>query len=220
MTAGTEAPGPHAAGPGPLELVRESERARLLLHPLRQRILEAAGEEPLSAAEAARRIGVPRQKVNYHVGELARGGFLEEVEERRRGNLIEKRYRAVARGWVLAPEVLGSAAPRAPSVEDAFSAARLLALSARIQSELGRAMGEAADRKQRISTMSIDAELRFESPEQRAGFADALREAVLDVVARHASPFRDSDGTPAPGRPYRLVLGCHPIPKEGEEAEE
>lgn len=187
------------------------------MHPLRQRILRAMEGEPASAAAVARRLDVPRQKVGYHVNELARGGFLEEADERRRGNLIERRYRVTARGWVLAPEVLGPAAPDRPSLADAVSASRLLALSARLQSELGRVLQGAAEEEKRVSTLSMDTELRFESAEQRAAFADALEEAVLDVVARHASPYDRSDGSPAPGRPYRLVVACHPIPKETPE---
>lgn len=217
MTAATRLPTEPVSGS--LDLVHDRERARLLMHPLRQRILRAMETEAMSAAETARRLGVARQKVNYHVNELARGGFLEETDERRRGNLVERRYRATARGWVLAPEVLGRLAPRELPAEDAVSAARLLGLSARLQSELGRVLRGAEGGGRRVSTFSLDAELRFRSAKQRAAFADALEEAVLDVMARHASPFAEADGSPGPGEPYRLVLGCHPIPEDDEETE-
>jgi hypothetical protein len=77
---------------------------------------------------------------------------------------------------------------------------------------LGRASREAAQQQKRLSTFSIGAELRFESAEQRARFALELQRAVLEVVARHASPFTRPDGSAGAGRPYRFVAGCYPIP--------
>jgi hypothetical protein len=53
--------------------------------------------------------------------------------------------------------------------------------------------------------------LRFESAEQRTAFAAALQRAVMHTIGRHASPARRPDGSPGPGRLYRLVLGCYPI---------
>jgi hypothetical protein len=132
--------------------------------------------------------------------------------------MIEQRYVATARSYVLSPDVIGAAgvsagpAERKPTPEDEFSAAHLMALTARTQSELGRVMAGAVAEQKRVPTLSIDAELRFESAEQRARFAEALREAVLDVVARHATP---ASKTESPrGRRYRLLVGCHPVPKE------
>jgi DNA-binding transcriptional ArsR family regulator len=43
-----------------------------LNHPIRRAVLKAL-REPNSAAAVARDIGLPRQKVNYHLKELARG---------------------------------------------------------------------------------------------------------------------------------------------------
>jgi hypothetical protein len=60
--------------------------------------------------------------------------------------------------------------------------------------------------------MSLSAEFRFESAEQRATFARALQQAVLDAVGKHASAFTTADGAPVHSRPYRLVLGCYPAP--------
>ena len=194
-----------------VECVRDASRAGVLLHPTRREIL-ARALEPTSATEIAGRIGLTRQKVNYHVQELARGGFLRKAGRRKKRNLVEQRWVATARSYVLSPEVVGPLAADGRSVADKFSAAYLLALGARLLSELGRAMQEAAQQKKRLATLSIEAELRFESAAQREGFAQALREAVTRVVAEHASPAELDDGSPAPGRPYRLVLGCHPIP--------
>jgi DNA-binding transcriptional ArsR family regulator len=196
-----------------LDFVAQPGRAAALLHPLRLRILEALAE-PDSAAGVARRLRLPRQMVNYHVRELARAHFLQRAGQRRRRNMIERRFVATARGYVLSPELLGKLGLDARRVEDTFSAAYLLALTTQMQSELGRASREATTQGKRLATLSISSELRFESSDQRAEFTRALQQAVLEVVAHHASPAQLADGAPGPGRPYRLVLGCYPIPRE------
>jgi DNA-binding transcriptional ArsR family regulator len=190
-------------------------RAAALLHPLRLRILDAL-REPDSAAGLARRLRLPRQKVNYHVRELARTHFLERAGQRRRRNMIERRYRTTARGYILSPELLGRLGVPQAQAEDAFSAAYLLGLLSLGQSELGRASREAASQGKRLATLSMNSEMRFETSEQRARFTVELQRAVVEVVARHASPYTRSDGAAAAGRPYRLLLGCFPIPPKLE----
>ncbi|HXZ13969.1 MAG TPA: helix-turn-helix domain-containing protein [Candidatus Sulfotelmatobacter sp.] len=198
------------------DYVSEVPRAAALLHPLRLRILESL-REPDSAAGLARRLRLPRQKVNYHVRELARSHFLERAGQRRRRNMIERRYRTAAQGYILAPDLLGRLGLPREKAEDAFSAAYLLGLMSLGQSELGRATREAKAQGKRLSTLSLSSELRFETPEQRARFAEELRRTIVDTVARHSSPYTQADGTPGRGRPYRLILGCYPIPPKLEE---
>jgi DNA-binding transcriptional ArsR family regulator len=201
----------YTARQGAVETVGERNRAKRLLHPLRQRILGLA-RTPASATELARSMGMPRQNVNYHVRELARAGFLRPAGRRRRRNLVERRYVATAEAYVLLPEVLGPVSPARGHAEDAFSAARLLTLTSAAQSELSRAGRQASERGKRLATLSMDAELRFESAEQRALFAQALESAITDAIGRFSSPARKTDGTPGTGRPFRLILGVYPIP--------
>src|SRR6202041_3052727 len=151
------------------DLVADMDRASALLHPLRLRILDAL-REPDSASGLARRFRLPRQKMNYHVRELARTHFLERAGQRRRRNMIERRYRTTAQGYILSPELLGRLGLSLPQGEDAFSAAYLLGFLALAQSELGRASRQAAEQGKRLTTLSVTSELRFESAEQRARF--------------------------------------------------
>jgi hypothetical protein len=148
----------------------------------------------------------------YHVRELARARFLKRAGQRKKRNLIEQRWVATARAYVFAPDVLGPAAPDWRRIQDAMSAEYLAALAAQVQSDLGAIAAQAAAAGKRLSTLSLHSELRFENAEQRARFAHALHAAVLDVIARHASPASKPDGTPGSGRPYRLMLGCYPMP--------
>lgn len=204
-----------SASPLVLEPVEEPERAELLLHPLRQTILSEA-REPSTAAEIARRVGLPPQKVNYHVRTLADAGFLRPAGEGRKRNLIEKRYRASARSYLLLPRILGEMSAGGPTEADRFSANYLIHLSALIQEELSAWLDPEEDVGRSVPTLSLEAELRFESSAQRTAFAEALQEAVSDVIGSHTAPARDPDGRPRPGRVFRLVVGCYPVPRGDE----
>jgi DNA-binding transcriptional ArsR family regulator len=207
-------PAPGSAG---LDVLRDVAQAAVLLHhPLRLRIL-AALLEPDSATGVARRMNLPRQTVNYHVRELARARLLARAGRRRRRRMYEQCYVATARGYVLSPELLGKLAADPAQVADTFSAKYLLGLASKIQTELGRAAQLAAKEGKRLVTLSINTELRFTSPEQRAAFTEELQRAILGVVRRHSSLYRKDDGSAAEGRPFRLVLGCYPIPRGKEE---
>jgi DNA-binding transcriptional ArsR family regulator len=199
------------AGSG-LDLVRDPAQAAILLHhPLRLKIL-AALLEPDSATGVARRMKLPRQTVNYHVRELARARLLVRAGRRRRRHLFEQCYVTTARGYVLSPELLGKLAADPAQVADTLSAKYLLGLASKLQSELARSAELAAAAGERLATFSINTELRFISPEQRAAFTEDLQRAIVEVAGRRSSPFCNADGSAAEGRPFRLVIGCYPIP--------
>jgi DNA-binding transcriptional ArsR family regulator len=191
-------------------------QASALLHPLRVRLL-ALAREPLSAAELARRVGLPRQRINYHVRELERAGFLRTAERRRRRNLIEQRYVATARSYVLSPELLGPLTADWRSIRDTASADYLLALTEQVRADVTRAVDEAAAEEKALATLSIKSQFRFETPADRTAFSEAVRAALVEVIARHSSPNRLENGRPGRGRPYRLVLACYPAPSEEPE---
>jgi DNA-binding transcriptional ArsR family regulator len=217
----TRTPLASAAAPGSgLDLLREPSQAAILLqHPLRLKILSAL-LEPDSATGVARRMNLPRQTVNYHVRELARARLLARAGRRRRRHLFEQCYVATARGYILSPELLGKLAADPAQVADTLSAKYLLGLASKVQSELGRSAELAAAAGKRLATLSINTELRFTSPEQRAAFTQELQRAVVEVVGRHSSPFSKADGSAAEGRPFRLVVGCYPIPPAQSEQRE
>jgi DNA-binding transcriptional ArsR family regulator len=195
----------------PLESVDSARRTIALLNPLRLRLLRLA-QEPSSATELARRLELPRQRVNYHVRELARAGFLRPAGRRRKRNWIEQRYVATARSYSLSPELLGPLAPDWRAIADTASPEYLLALAEQVRSDLARVGQEGRSRGQSVSTLSIKSQFRFDSPAQRAAFADALRQAVVEVIVRHSSPDRAPSGRQGRGRSYRLVLACYPNP--------
>src|SRR5688572_22997889 len=117
----------------PLQLIRGLEQATAALEPTRLRLLtELAMPDGDSASGLARRLSLPRQRVNYHLRELEKAGLVELVREQRKGNCVERIVRAVARSYLISPEVLGGAAPKDEGeVRDRFSSAYLVSAAAR-----------------------------------------------------------------------------------------
>ena len=207
-------------GAGDIYCVTDPERAAEILHSLRLEILRLA-REPVSASELSPRLNLSRQRVNYHVRVLARGGFLKRAGRRRRRNMIEQRYVTSARAFVLSPELLGAVGADWRRVEDTASAAYLLALGCQLESDVIRLCREADRTGKRTSTLSLKSQFRFESAQQQERFTRALQDAVVRVVTDHTSPNLKPDGNPAPGIPYRLVLGCYPyLPGEAVKSRE
>src|ERR671915_1767835 len=98
--------------------------AEVSLDPVRSRLL-AELAEPASATMLASRVGLARQKVNYHLRALERHGLVELVEERRKGNVTERVLQASAASYVISPVALAAVAPDPARSPDRLSAAWL-----------------------------------------------------------------------------------------------
>ncbi len=181
-----------------MEVVHERRQAQALLHPMRKRVLEALAT-PASAAGLARRLAMPRQRINYQLRVLEQMGFLELVEERRKGNCTERVFQAKARSFVIAPQALGTLAARPADVADRFSSAYLLAVAAQLVRDVSDLRERAQGR--RFATLTIETEVAFASAAARARFAQDLAREVARLVAHY-----HTDG----GRRFRLVAGAHP----------
>ena len=187
-----------------VEVIEDPAAAASALDPMRSRLL-AELAEPGSAAGLAARVGISRQKVNYHLRALEAHGLVELAEERKRGGITERVLRATAATYVISPAALAEAAVDPAQAADRFSARYLIALAGRVVREVGGLARRADTAGMRLPTLSIDTEIRFRSAEDRAAFADELTAAVLDLAAR----YHHDDG-----RPHRLVVAAHPTPKE------
>jgi hypothetical protein len=192
-----------------LEWVTDHKQAADLLEPLRARILKLA-RNPSSSTELGIELSLPRQRVNYHVRELARSGLLKRAGRRRRRNMFEQLYVASARTYLLSPGLLADVCADWREVNERTSAAYLMAVSAQMQLDAGEAMRAARTTRQKLDTLSIKSQFRLENREQRERFERELASAVSTVIAQWTSPNRLSGGEPGPGRSYRLVLGCYP----------
>jgi DNA-binding transcriptional ArsR family regulator len=202
-------------------VIEDPAAAEASLDPIRTRILRELAE-PGSATQLAARVGLPRQKVNYHLKALERHGLVELVEERRRGNVTERILRATAASYLISPAALASVAPDPHRFSDRFSAFWLLALAARMVQEMGQLIAGAGAARQKLATFAIDGEITFRSAADRAAFAEELGVAVTRLVDKYHDGGRDLPADPPAGSPagrrpegrkHRLVVALHPALK-------
>jgi DNA-binding transcriptional ArsR family regulator len=183
--------------------IRAADRAVSVLKPLRRLVLEHL-DAPDSAAGLARRLKIPRQRLNYHLRELEKEGLLECVEERRKGNCTERMLRATARAFVITPEALGVLGRPPQGTTDQFSAAYLASAAGRTIQDIAELEGRAHAEGRKLATLTIESEIRFASTASRAAFAEDLADAVARLVAKY------HDDTAAAGRRFRLLACVHP----------
>ncbi|GII82158.1 transcriptional regulator [Sphaerisporangium siamense] len=194
-------------------VIEDPAAAEVSLDPVRARLLSELSE-PASATMLAAKVGLPRQKVNYHLKALERHGLVELVEERRKGNVTERVMRATAASYVISPVALDAVAPDPSRSPDQLSARWLLALAAKLVRDVGTLITGAARARKPLATFAIDGEIRFASAADRAAFAQELAAAVTALVGKYHH--EGAEG----GRDHRVVVAVHPaVPSAAAEAD-
>lgn len=196
-----------ASAPGLVRVLTDERGIGSLLSPLRRRLLSELERTPDSAAGLARRLGLPRQKLNYHLRELEHAGLVELLEERQRRGCIERALRVSARAFVIDPALLGSLGADPAAIQDRFSSQYQLAAAARLLRELAELQRGAERAKKPLATLTLETEVCFASAEQRAAFAQELGDAIARLAAKYHD---DSPGS----RAFRFVLAGHPVRKD------
>jgi DNA-binding transcriptional ArsR family regulator len=196
-----------------VEVIEGAEAARSALDPTRARLLRELAT-PHSAASLAAKLGIPRQKLNYHLRQLEAHGLVELHDTRTHGGLTERVLAATAAAFFVDPAlggdaragnaVAGGAGARPDAAADHLSARYLIAVAARAVREVGRLA-----RRGPVATLTIDTTIGFATPDDRAAFADELTAAVTQLAAK----YHHDDG-----RAHRLVIAAHPLPEEDETA--
>src|SRR5919199_3716138 len=133
-------------------VIGDPAAAEVSLDPVRARLL-AHLAEPASASMLAARLGLPRQRVNYHLRALERHGLVELVEERRKGNCTERLLRATAASYVISPSALAAVQPDPERAPDRVSAAWLLAVASRLVRDVGDLIGGAAPARRPLAPL-------------------------------------------------------------------
>ena len=192
-----------------IQVIDDPATATAALEPTRSRILSELAA-PISAATLAARVGLARQKVNYHLRALETHGLVQLAEERKWGGLTERLLVATAASYVVSPKALGPVAVDPDREVDRLSASYLIALGARIMREVGDLISRAEKAGKRLATLSVDTEVSFKSAADRAAFSQELTEAIANLVSK----YHDGD---APGaRAHRLMLVAHPLPHDSK----
>lgn len=196
-----------------IQVVRDASKAAALLQPARLRMLDLLRSEPNSGSGIARLMELPRQQVNYHLRELEKEGFVEFVEERRRGNCMERIVRSSAQSYVVSPEALGPVGLPL-TAQDRFSISYLVGSAMRMIRDLAYLSRQAALAGKRLSTITVETEIRFRSAGERAAFADEL----ADTMAKLAAKYHDEKAEN--GRRFRFVAGGYPVITKSQKKED
>src|SRR5262245_3168873 len=189
-----------------IQVIDDPSAATVALEPVRSRLLSEL-VAPASAATLATRVGLARQKVNYHLRALEAHGLVQLAEERKWGGLTERLLVATASSYVVSPGAMGPVAASPDRSTDRLAASYLIALGARVVRELGDLSRRAREAGKGLATLAVDAEVRFRSAADRAAFTNELTEAIAKLVSKY------HDESAPGGRPHRLVLVAHPVPQ-------
>jgi DNA-binding transcriptional ArsR family regulator len=184
-------------------VIENAAAAEASLDPIRARLL-AALSVPGSATSLAAKVGLARQKVNYHLRTLEEHGLVELIEERRKGNVTERIMQATASSYVISPAALASVAPDPANAPDRLSARWLLSIAGKLVRDVGSLITGSTAAGKRVATFALDGEIRFATASDRADFVTELTTAIAGLVGKY------HDGDAAGGRSHRLVVAVHP----------
>ena len=194
-----------------IQVIDDPAAATAALEPTRSRLLSELAA-PASAATLATRVGLARQKVNYHLRALESHGLVQLAEKRKWGGLTERLLVATAASYVVSPSALGPVAVDPNREVDRLSASYLIALGARIVREVADLVRRANKAGKRLATLAVDTEVRFRSAADRAAFSNELTEAITKLVSKY------HDESAPGGRAHRLVVVAHPLPQKSDSA--
>ena len=171
--------------------------------------------EPASAATLATRLGIARQKINYHLRALESHHLVRLAKKRQWGGLTERLMVATAASYIVSPSAMGPVAVATHSDRgaDHLSASYLIALAARVIREVSDLLRRSKEIDKRLATLSLDTEIRFRSAADRAAFSNDLTKAITTLAARY------HDASTPGGRAHRLVVVAHPLLHESRAKE-
>ena len=196
-----------------LDVIDDPARARAALQPTRLRLLQLL-DRPQSAPQLAKAMGMPRQRVLYHLRTLAAQRLVEAREHGTVGRRIDRSYVRTATSYAIAPKTLGGVAVDSQTVADAFSSAYLSAVAGRALNDLAALGRAAAARGKRVPTLTLETDVRFATPADQRRFADELATALATLAAKYHHPDAPQ------GRTFRVFACGYPaVPSPSDEPE-
>lgn len=197
-----------------LDIIDDPARASVALQPIRLRLLHLL-EQPQSAPQVAKAIGMPRQRVLYHLRKLEAQQLVVSQDLGSVGRRIDRTYVRTATSYAIAPKTLGGVAVDARTVADAFSSAYLSAVAARALNDLAALSRAAAARGKRVPTLTLETSVRFATPADQRRFADELTSALTALAAKYHDPNTKT------GRTFRIFACGYPtVPSAPSGTEE
>ncbi len=194
--------------PPDVAILESTAQAASALDPVRIRILHHL-RTPDSASGTARALRAPRQRIGYHIRALTKAGLLLRSGERRQGNGVEQLLRTSAASYVIGPHALGAVALDPSLAQDRYSSTYLIATAYRALLDVSTLQHLARDQKRFLPTLTLEAEVSFDSSERQAAFANELAETVKTLSTKYTV-------SNAPeSRRFRVVAVVHPAVDSG-----
>jgi transposase-like protein len=194
--------------PAPQQRIDQLDTLKVFSDTLRQQIIEAITEEPKTVKQIASMLDLVPTKLYYHVNLLEQHQLIRVVDTRVVSGIIEKRFRASARQYTIAPALLtpGQASPDAG--EGDFSAVRaaLNAILSPLDSDIRRSARAGA--LQFGEQVPLERRLRFWRGTSRLTLDDALEfYHRLDALISEFEARNVHDHT---AQAYTIVAGIYP----------
>jgi DNA-binding transcriptional ArsR family regulator len=183
-----------------VEFLNDPEQVAAVAHPVRAQILDSLRSAD-SAASVARSFGRSRQFVGYHLKELERLGLVRPAGERRKGNFVEQLYESTARRFMVSAQFAADPERLASVFRDQVSLSQLANLGEQIQRDSAELVDLAAFEGKRISSASVEAELRLPDEAARAAFMAEFVDLLKSLLAKHGQ----NDG-----ENFRVAVAAYP----------
>lgn len=194
-------------------LIQSPEQAVALLNPLRADIVSRL-VEPASAAELARMLHEPPQRMNYHLKALEKTGLIRKVGTRQVRNLVEVLYQAIAKTFVLA-ESLSLSEETIERLKEHGSLAQLITTAEQMKKD-AVALMEHSDKGTEIPSATLQLHIPLKDHEAREAFIAEYVETMKRLVGKYAKAADDNGGSAAL---YQVMLAVYPKAAEGERSE-
>jgi DNA-binding transcriptional ArsR family regulator len=188
-----------------VRLIDDAKAVGALADPVRRQILQHL-TSPGSAASIARQLGLPRQRIRYHMRELEKHGFVELLREDRKRGCIERVMRRTSESIVLAPDSLTADKLHPHTVRDRFSSLYLIALTSQMLREVTAAQVGAKVDDKLLPTFSLQVDVRLATQQDKNAFAEELGREIARLAVKYHQP--QSRG----GRSFRVIVGSYPAP--------
>ncbi len=185
------------------------ETLKVLADPLRLRIIEAIGDKPHTVKQAAKMLGLPPNKLYYHVNMLEEHGLIRVVDTRIVSGIIEKIYLVRAHTYspakgLLSPNEMADLENNSVSIllDGIFEDTRQSVVESMRAGLIDFPEDDADYMNQTLSKLATMRLMLTE--EQAADFAKGLS----DLIGQYHDLEEKNAG--ADVRPYRLVLCYFP----------
>jgi DNA-binding transcriptional ArsR family regulator len=87
-------------------LIEEYEQLKAISDPFRTKILSLLIEKSYTGQQLAQLLDLSRSKIHYHLNELEKNGFIAIVRKEEKNGILQKFYKAVARGFIPSEKLL------------------------------------------------------------------------------------------------------------------